>query len=485
MTDSVTESASGAVAKARSSPFAPKPPIADRLPPHAHEAEQGVLGCVLLSPNDCLGQCIEKLRAGVDTFYDLRHQNIYTVMVEMYDRREVIDIITVQQKLKDRGMLDQIGGIPYLNALQDAVPSAANLSYYTDIISEKHLLRKTILTCTSIVSKVYDHEGEVDVLMDEVEVDMTSMINARTSGGRKLLTIKEGVLAATTMIEKAADKGGMLGMSTGFGDLDKLTGGMMGGEMIVVAARPSVGKTALAMNIVEHVACSCGLPTGVFSLDMTTDNLVLRLLCSVARVDGKEIRQGNINSSDIPKLTMAAGRISKAPIFIDDTPGLSITQVSAKARRWVQLHSIRLLVVDYMQKMCAPKKGDSSREQEVSRISGGLANLSKDLGIPIIVLSQLNRNLENNGGKKSTSRRPRMSDLRESGSIEQDADFIGLLYRPDEEDGSCAVNLEIAKQRNGPRDVTVNLTYLPEYTRFESAAKINDDDVPRNQSNDA
>ena len=487
MIDSVSESAGGLgdlkKARRRKSSSSPDVLKTDRLPPHAPEAEQGVLGCVLLSPNDCLGQCIEKLKAGADVFYDLRHQTIYTALVEMYDQREPIDVITVQQRLKDRQLLDQIGGIPYLNALQDAVPSAANVTYYAEIVQEKYLLRKLIHACSDVVGKVYEFEGEVDVLMDEVERDILSISESRVQGGAvaaKLLVNK----AISTIENYFSRQGSLGGVGTGFPDLDKMTDGFHGGEMIVIAARPSMGKTSLAMNMAEHIALNQKLPVGVFSLEMTAESLVMRMLCSNARVNLRNIREGFMSESDFPKLTSSAGRISNAPLFIDDTPALSILQMRARARRMSQQHGVKLFVVDYLQLLhSTSRRAQDNRQQEISEISSGIKALAKELNVPVIVLSQLNRELE-----KDKSRKPRLSDLRESGAIEQDADLVGLLYKPsagDDDDGPAAeeqdgipVNLLIAKQRNGPTG-DVNLTFLKSYTRFESAAKVSDEDVPR------
>jgi len=455
----------------------------DRLPPHAPEAEQGVLGCVLLSPNECLGQCIEKLRAGADVFYDLRHQTIYSALVEMYDAREPIDVITLQQRLKDRQLLDQIGGIPYLNTLQDSVPSAANVTYYAEIVQEKYLLRKMIHACTSVVERVYEYQGEVDVLMDEVERDILQISESRVQGGA--VAAKQLVNKAISMVENYYTRQGSLGgIGTGFPDLDKMTDGFHGGEMIVIAARPSMGKTSLAMNMAEHIALTQKLPVGVFSLEMTAESLVMRMLCSNARVNLRNIREGFMSESDFPKLTSSAGRISNAPLFIDDTPGLSILQMRARARRMSQQHGVKLFVVDYLQLLhSTSRRAQDNRQQEISEISSGIKALAKELSVPVIVLSQLNRELE-----KDKSRKPRLSDLRESGAIEQDADLVGLLYKPSagdddeaappEEMDGIPVNLLIAKQRNGPTG-DVNLTFLKSYTRFESAAKVSDEDVPR------
>ena len=455
----------------------------DRLPPHAPDSEKGVLGCILLSPNDCMGQCIEGLKMGAEVFYDLRHQTIFTALAEMYDTREAIDLITLQQRLKDKQLLEQVGGLAYLSTLPDAVPSAANLSYYLEIIKEKFFLRKMIHTCTDVVGRVYDYEGEVDALMDEVERDILRISESRVD--QRSNTIKELVKKAITQIEDFHQRQGMLtGVATGFTDLDKMTSGLHPGEMIVIAARPSMGKTSLAMNIAEHVAIEQKLPVGVFSLEMTSDSLVLRMLCSRSRVNLRNVRDGFLAERDFPKLTGAAGKLANAPLFIDDSSGLSVLQLRAKARRMAQQYGIKLFVIDYLQLLHSTSRRAENRQQEIADISNGVKALAKELSVPVIVLSQLNRELE-----RENNRKPRMSDLRESGAIEQDADLIGLLYKPssgDDEEGSAgggeeqdavAVNLLIAKQRNGPTG-DVNLTFLKSYTRFENAAKVSDEDVP-------
>ncbi len=446
----------------------------DRLPPHSDEMERGVLGCILLSPNECLPHVIEAF-GNNEVFYDLRHQTIYAAMIEMYDKREPIDIITVQQRLKDHKLLEQIGGIPFLNALQDSVPSAANVTYYTSNVFEKYQLRKWVSASTSVVGKIYEFEGDCDTLLDELERDTIKLIDSR-SGSKPQRTAKDLVHGATAIMEKAVS--GFTGIQTGFPDLDRMTCGLMPADMVVIAARPSVGKTSLAMNIAEHVAINSKIPVGVFSLEMTGEMLMLRALCSVARVDFQSVRQGYITGDDAPKLASAAGKLAKAPLHIDDSSGLSIIQLRAKARRMVQLHGVKLFVIDYLQLLSSPSKGrDDSRQQEVTRISSGIKAMAKELGVPVIVLAQLNRDLEKGAGKKTGSRRPRISDLRESGAIEQDADIIGLLYRPDDDPESQLVDLDIAKQRNGPTGV-VNLVFHKNHTRFESASKVTAEDVP-------
>jgi replicative DNA helicase len=401
-------------------------------------------------------------------------------MVEMYDTKVPIDTITLQQRLKDKQQLDGVGGLAFLSALPDAVPSAANLDYYLNIVREKHVLRKMIHACTGVVGRAYEHEGEVDGLLDEVERDILKISEERVETSSN--SMKELVRQAITTIEDY-HQGTLTGLGTGFIDLDRMTSGMHGGEMIVIAARPSMGKTSLAMNIAEAVAIDQKQPVGVFSLEMTADSLVLRMLCSRSRVNLRNIRDGFLAERDFPKLTGAAGKLASAPLFIDDTPGLSILQLRAKARRMWQQYGIKLFVIDYLQLLHSTARRAENRQQEIADISNGVKALAKELKVPVIVLSQLNREME-----KDKNRRPRMSDLRESGAIEQDADLVGLLYKPnsnDDEENSgggadheaVPVTLFVAKQRNGPTG-DVALTFLKAYTRFESAAKISGEDVP-------
>jgi replicative DNA helicase len=454
----------------------------DRLPPHSIEAEQALLGCVFLSPQDCMGECIEALKEGPDVFYDLRHRALYSLMIEMYDDQKPIDLVTVAQKLKDQQQLEGIGGLGYLSTLPDFVPSAANLKYYRDIVWEKYLLRKMLGTCTSLAAKVYEFEGEVDALLDEAEKEVLAISQSRVDTAK--LTIKELVNRAINKIEEFhQNQGSVTGVGTGFVDLDKMTTGLHPGDMFVVAARPSVGKTSFAMNIAEYVALDLKQPVGVFSLEMTADSLVLRMLCSRARVNLRKIRDGFLAERDFPKLTGTAGKLTSAPLFIDDSSGLSVLQLRAKARRMWQQYGIKLFVIDYLQLLHSTSRRTENRQQEIAEISGGIKALAKELNVPVIVLAQLNRDLE----KRGPGERPRLSDLRESGSIEQDADLVGLLYREskkeNEEDGNefeqeaIPVKLFIAKQRNGPVG-EVDLTFLKSITRFESAARISPEDVP-------
>lgn len=448
----------------------------NRLPPHSSEAEDGVLGCVFLSPKEVMPKVVTAFKdIGEEVFYDLRNQTIYRQMVAMYEKNQPIDILTVMQRMKDCELLDQIGGIARLNALQDAVPSAANVDYYTDIVREKYVLRKAIHICTDVVARVYDHEGEIDTMMDEVERDILSIRRFQVTSG--IPSTQELIHSAMATIEDYVQREGkLMGISTGFIDLDKRTGGLKNGEMIILAARPSVGKTSLAMNIVDHACVDMGLPVGVFSLEMTGESLILRMICSRARVNLRSVTEGFMSDRDYPTITSAAGRINSAPLYIDATGGLTVMQLRARARRMVQEHGIKLLVIDYLQLLKAfiGKKRIDNRQQEISEISSGIKELAKELNIPVIVLSQLSRELE------KQKRKPLLADLRESGSLEQDGDLIWLLYPQTDEDDAdrdCnRVGVITAKQRNGPTGEDM-LTFLKAFTRFENAARVADDDA--------
>ncbi len=451
-----------------------------RTPPHDLAAEQGVLGCILLDIRQNLPDCIEKVK-DESVFYDLRHQAIYATMVEMFSRNDPIDILTLSHQLRAAGELDNIGGVAYLTELQDSVPSAANLEYYFDIVRDRALLRRMIQTCTQAISDAYEESGEVERLIGEVEQAVLAINNDHNIADTP--DIKTHITKAIETIEEYfKNKGASTGIETGFTDLDKMTTGLHAGEMIVVAARPSMGKTSLAMNIVEHVVLNGNLPVGVFSLEMSADSLVMRMLCSLARINLRDLRDGFLKTSDFPRIHEAASRLTKSGLHIDDTAGLSIVQLSARARRMWQQHDIKLFVIDYMQLLhSTSRRAGENRQQEIAEISSGIKALAKSLGVPIIVLSQLNRELE-----KDKNRKPRLSDLRESGSIEQDADLVGLLYKPggvdedtdDPDSEARPVNLLIAKQRNGPTG-DVPLTFLKGYTRFENAAKFNPEDLPQ------
>ena len=435
------------------------------------EAEQGVLGSMLISPREVIAECVERITE--EYFYVPAHQTIYTVLVELWNAGAGIDLITFTQTLRDRNLLETVGGASFVTSLYTFVPTAANVMYYLEIVREKFVLRQIIAACTESVRRAYDEQDEVNNLLDEVEQKVFAVGEDRFKG--QMPGMKEQVMGALESIEQLWERrGGITGISTGFTELDRMTNGLHAAEMIVIAARPSMGKTALAMNIAEHVAISSKLPVAVFSLEMSSQQLVQRLLCSRARVNLQKVREGFLAERDFPSLTSAASKLAEAQIYIDDTAGLSILELRAKARRLKAQKDIQLIVIDYLQLLkSTTRRAQDNRQLEISEISSGIKGLAKELKVPIIVLAQLNRQPEARSGGK-----PRLSDLRESGSIEQDADLVGLLVRPEvyEEDEDARAEkageaeLIIAKQRNGPVG-EVPLTFLKEFTRFEDRAR--------------
>ena len=430
-----------------------------------------MLGSMLISPRDTIGECVEKINE--EYFYIPAHQTTYTVLVELWNAGQAIDLITFTQVLRDRNLLEGVGGAAFVTSLFTFVPTAANVQYYLEIVRDKYILREIIAAATESVRRAYEEQDEVNNLLDEVEQRIFAVGEDRFKG--QTLTMKDQVMEAIESIEKLYErKGGITGISTGFVEFDRMTSGMHGAEMIVIAARPSMGKTALVMNIAEHVAVQEKLPVGVFSLEMSSQQLVQRLLCSRARVNLQKVRDGFLAERDFPSLTAAASKLAEAKIFIDDSAGLSILELRAKARRLRAQHDVQLLIVDYLQLLrSTSRRAQDNRQLEISEISAGIKGLAKELKIPIIVVAQLNRQPEARSGGK-----PRLSDLRESGSIEQDADLVGLLVRPEiyEEDEEARAEkageaeLIIAKQRNGPVG-EIPLTFLKEFTRFETRAR--------------
>ncbi len=430
-----------------------------------------MLGSMLISPQETIAECVEKISE--QYFYVPAHQTIYSYLVELWNASQAIDLITFTQVLRDRNVLDAVGGAAFVTSLFTFVPTAANIAYYLEIVREKFILRQIIAAATESVRRAYDEQDEVNNLLDEVEAKILAVGEDRFKG--EMPGMKEQVMGALESIEQLWERrGGITGISTGFTELDRMTNGMHEAEMIVIAARPSMGKTALAMNIAEHVAISSKLPVAVFSLEMSSQQLVQRLLCSRARVNLQKVREGFLAERDFPSLTAAASKLAEAEIYIDDSAGLNILELRAKARRLKLQKKIKLIVVDYLQLLrSTTRRAQDNRQLEISEISAGLKGLAKELKVPIIVLSQLNRQPEARSGGK-----PRLSDLRESGSIEQDADLVGLLVRPElyEEDEEARAEkageseLIIAKQRNGPVG-EVPLTFLKEFTRFEDRAR--------------
>jgi len=442
-----------------------------RAPPHSVEAEQGVLGSMLISPRETIAECVEKINE--EYFYVPAHQTIYNVLVDLWNAGQAIDLITFTQVLRDRNLLEGVGGAAFVTSLFTFVPTAANVGYYLEIVRDKYILRQIITASTESVRRAYEEQDEVGNLLDEVEQKIFAVGEDRFKG--QMLSMKDQVMEAIESIEKLYErKGGITGISTGFVEFDRMTSGLHPAEMIVIAARPSMGKTALAMNIAEHVAVQEKLPVGVFSLEMSSQQLVQRLLCSRARVNLQKVRDGFLGERDFPSLTAAASKLAEAKIFIDDSASLSILELRAKARRLKAQQDVQLIVVDYLQLLrSTSRRAQDNRQLEISEISAGLKGLAKELKIPLIVVAQLNRQPEARPGGK-----PRLSDLRESGSIEQDADLVGLLVRPEiyEEDEEARAEkageaeLIIAKQRNGPVG-EIPLTFLKEFTRFEDRAR--------------
>lgn len=450
-------------------------PDVHRMLPQSQDAELGLLGSILLAPREIMGECVEK-KISPEHFHAPAHGIIFGILRELYDGNKPIDFILLTQLLRDRQLLDKVGGPAFVTSLFTFVPTAANAGYYIDILKEKHTLRQIIVTCTDLAGRSYDEQENVDTFLDEVEQKVFKISESRLT--EKSFQIKEAVVSALDSIEKLYDrKGEISGLPTGFEDFDKMTDGLHAAEMIVIAARPSMGKTALAMNIAEHVALNGKHAVAIFSLEMSSQQLVQRLLCSRAKVNLGKVRDGFMAERDFQNLTHAAAKISESKILIDDTAGLPILELRAKARRMKAQHDIKLIVIDYLQLLkSTSKRAQDNRQLEIAEISSGVKALAKELEIPIIVLAQLNRNPESRTGESKG--RPRLSDLRESGSIEQDADLVGLLVREEyyaetdeeKEEKQGKATLIIAKQRNGPVG-DVPLTFLKEFTRFEDRAK--------------
>ncbi len=433
-----------------------------KVPPQSLEAESSVLGAILLD-NEAINLVLELLQP--EDFYRESHRKMFRAMIELSDRSEPVDVITLSDCLKNRGDLDAVGGSAYLTSLNDFVPTAANVSHYARIVREKAILRHLINAATEIATRGYEEQGNVEEFLDTAEKVIFDISEKKIKAS--FVAVRDMIKDTLKTVEKLYDRKEMVtGVATGYEDLDKLTAGLQPSDLIIVAGRPSMGKTAFSLNIGAHAAFA-GVGVALFSLEMAKEQLVLRMLCSEARVNNSKVRSGYLSERDFPNLAKAAGRLHEAPIYIDDTPAISVLELRAKARRLVRDRSkkIGLIIVDYLQLMRGMGAA-SNREQEISEISRSLKALAKELNVPVIGISQLNRRVEDRG-----DRRPMMSDLRESGAIEQDADVIIFIYRDEvynKSDDSVKGIAEIivAKQRNGPTD-TVKLTFLNECMRFE------------------
>lgn len=436
----------------------------DRLPPQNLEAEQAVLGSMLLE-EDAVVRATELLQPEV--FYKESHRQLFEAIRTLYQKNTPVDLVTLTDILKNKNQLDSVGGADYLTGLVSSVPTAANVDYYCGIVREKYILRTLIQVSTSIAADCYTEANPPDLLLDQAESKIFEIASHRAK--RDAVSMKEIIKDSIEQIDALYQrKGGLTGLTTGFSDLDKELAGLQRADLVIVAGRPAMGKSSFALCVAEAAAMQANKGVAIFSLEMSKENVVQRMLCSYARINAHAVRSGMLSAKDWPKLTDAAGRLSEAPIFVDDTPGVSILELRAKARRLKARNDIGLVVVDYLQLMDAPSS--ESRQQEISVISRGLKGLARELDIPVIALSQLSRAAE-----RRDSFRPRLSDLRESGSIEQDADVVLMLFReeyynPTEENKGVAEAI-IAKQRNGPTG-TVKLAFLNDYTRFENLARV-------------
>lgn len=435
--------------------------VSGRVPPQALEAEESVLGSILLD-NQSINICLERLRA--EDFYKAGHQTIFEAMAALSDRREPIDIVTLGQQLRSMGQLDAVGGAQALSYLASAVPNAANVAYYARMIKEMSIRRRLINESTDIINSAFELEGEIEEFLDTTEQRILGVSDFRVNAS--FHRVSEIVQDSIRIVEKLYDqKEPVTGVPSGLMKLDKMTAGFQPSDLIIVAARPSMGKTALVLGWSQFVGIYNKKPVAFFSLEMSKEQLVLRMLCSESRINNSSVRTGNLSERDFARIVDGASRISEAEIFIDDTPAITITELRAKARRLHRDHQLGIIVVDYLQLLRSPAYSHS-REQEISDISRSLKALAKELNVPVVALSQLNRSVESR-----TDKRPMMSDLRESGAIEQDADLIMFIYRDEvynkETPDKGVAEIIIAKQRTGPTG-TVRVAFSGEYTRFDN-----------------
>jgi len=450
--------------------------VAGRQIPWSEEAEISVLSAMLID-GDAVAQAIEMV--GDSSFYRESNRRVFRAMVRLYSRGEVIDVVTLSDELKSAGEIDGAGGMTYLARLVDAVPTAANIEYHCRILRDKAVLRQLIESATDIVREAYDAPaGEVDDTLDRAEQKIFQI--AQTTQRQGFVWIKEILWPTFERIEELqSSPGSVTGVASGFPDLDNMTAGFQKGDLVIVAGRPSMGKTALAMNFAQHAAIDKEVPVAVFSLEMSKESLVQRLLCSEGRVDAGRLRRGRLQDDEYARLATAAGHLNTAPIWIDDTPAITALELRAKARRLASEVDLGLIIVDYLQLMSGPRNADN-RQQEISAISRSIKAVAKELNVPVVALSQLSRAPE-----QRTDKRPVLADLRESGAIEQDADLVLFVFReevyrrPDDLIDDSGESIEgkteliIGKQRNGPTG-SLGLYFHKNYTLFESASRGSD-----------
>lgn len=430
-----------------------------RIPPHSVEAEQSVLGSMLID-RDAIASASEVLSG--DDFYRPDHKIIYDAMIELYQKNSPVDLVTLKNRIEEKGVLDQIGGINYLSDLAASVPTSVHIKQYVKIVEDKAMLRRLIKASDNIAALSYGGQEDLDVIMSQAEEDIFNISQGRRS--EDFSHIHEILLKSFDKIEAISrNSESVTGIATGFYDLDYKTAGLQPSDMVLIAARPSMGKTAFALNVAQFAALKGNVPTAIFSLEMSKDQLVNRMLCSEAMVDAQKLRTGGLGDEDWIRIARAMGPLSEAPIYIDDTPGINIMDMRAKCRKLKLEKGLGLILIDYLQLMTGAGKNES-RQQEISEISRSLKALAREVGAPVVALSQLSRACESRA-----DHRPMLSDLRESGAIEQDADVVMFLYRdeyynPDTEAKNQG-ELIIAKQRNGPTG-TVHLAWLGQYTKF-------------------
>ncbi len=437
----------------------------DKVPPQNLEAEMAVLGSMLLD-DDAVSIAVELLTK--DSFYKDAHAKIFEAISGLYGANKAVDLITLTDELKRNGILDEIGGASFLTTLVNSVPTAANISHYVAIVKEKNILRTLINNATKIVSLCYGTEGNIDEVVDTAERFIFEVSDTKHEGSSIHLKeiVKDSIETIDRLYQKKAH---VTGIPTGFIDFDIKTAGLQSSDLIVIAGRPSMGKSAFAIGIAEYAGVVEKVPLAIFSLEMSKEQLVQRMLCAHAKVDAHKVRTGYLATSDWPRLTAAAGKLSEAPIFIDDSPAISVMELRAKARRLKAQQGIKLIILDYLQLMRGSANIEN-RQQEISEISRSIKALARELNVPVVAISQLSRAVE-----ARIDHRPQLSDLRESGAIEQDADVVVLIlreeyYNPTSENQGFA-EIMIAKQRNGPVG-SLKLAFIKEYTRFENIARI-------------
>ena len=427
-----------------------------KIPPHSKEAEKSVLGAVLID-RDAVVSVIEFLEA--DHFYDPKHQSIYSAIVDLYREREPVDVVTVAEKLKSQKLLEEVGGMDFLKSLASGVPTSAHAASYAHLVKDLYTKRLMISTAAEINTLAFDDSSDIRQILDQAEGKVFSLAQRH---------LKQVFIPVKDILDESFDRldelhktaGSLRGVPTGFRDLDDVLAGMQNSNLLILAARPGVGKTALALNIAQHAAFKEKMPVGIFSLEMSKEELIDRLLVSQGEIDAWKLKTGQLNEQEFSKLSDAMGELYETPLYIDDTPGMSILEMRTKARRLQAEHGLKLIIVDYLQ-LARPSRNMDNRVQEVSEISQGLKNLARELKVPVLALSQLSSQVEQRGIKK-----PQLADLRESGAIEQDADVVMFLWREDEEILEN-MTLDIAKHRNGPLR-SVKLRFRGDRIKFYS-----------------